>query len=75
MTGIFQRRETVEVRAKKRLIHKQWYTMIHVLYDTPSNFGVDSASLASQTHFCKIKGKGLVNCVYKLCPTGMQLDG
>ena len=31
-------------------------------------------SLASQTHFCK-KRKGLVNCVYKLCPTGMQLSG
>ena len=31
-------------------------------------------SLASQTHFRK-KGKGLVNCVYKPCPTGMQLAG
>ena len=31
-------------------------------------------SLTSQTHFRK-KGKGLVNCVYKLCPTGMQLAG
>ena len=58
MTGIFQRRETVQVRAKKRLIHRQWYTMIHVLCDTPSNYGVDSASLASQTHFRKIKRDG-----------------
>ena len=33
-----------------------------------------SASLASQTHFRK-RGKGLVNCVYKPCPTGMQLAG
>ena len=31
-------------------------------------------SLASQTHFRK-RGKGLVNCVYKPCPTGMQLAG
>ena len=27
-------------------------------------------SLAIQTHLCK-KGKGLVNCVYKLCPTAL----
>ena len=27
-----------------------------------------------QTHFPK-RGKGLVNCVYKPCPTGMQLAG
>ena len=33
-----------------------------------------SSSLASQTHFRK-KGKGLVNYVYKPCPTGMQLAG
>ena len=33
-----------------------------------------SLSLASHTHFHK-KGKGLVNCVYKPCPTGMQLAG
>ena len=33
-----------------------------------------SLSLASQTHFHR-KGKGLVNCVYKLCLTGMQLAG
>ena len=32
------------------------------------------SSLASQTHFRK-RGKGLVNCVYKPCPTGMQLAG
>ena len=31
-------------------------------------------SLASQTQFRK-RGKGLVNCVYKSCPTGMQLAG
>ena len=30
------------------------------------------ASLSSQTHFRK-RGKGLVNCEYKPCPTGMQL--
>ena len=32
-------------------------------------------SLASQTHFRKKKEKDLVNCVYKLCPTRMQLAG
>ena len=31
-------------------------------------------SLARQTHFCK-RGKGLVNLVYKPCPTRMQLAG
>ena len=36
--------------------------------------GILYFSLASQTHFRK-RGKGLVNCVYKLCPTGMQLAG
>ena len=30
------------------------------------------SSLASQTHYRK-RGKGLVNCIYKPCPTGMQL--
>ena len=35
---------------------------------------IDNISLASQTHFRK-RGKGLVNCVYKHCPTGMQLAG
>ena len=36
--------------------------------------GRGSLSLASQTHFRK-RGKGMVNSVYKYCPTGMQLAG
>ena len=32
------------------------------------------SSLASQTHFRK-RGKGLVNSVYKPCPTRMQIAG
>ena len=39
-----------------------------------SIFTMTRVSLASQTHFRK-RGKGLVNCVYKPCPTGMQLAG
>ena len=35
---------------------------------------LNGVSLASQTHFRK-RGKGLVNCVYKPCPTRMQLAG
>ena len=35
---------------------------------------MQTTSLTSQTHFRK-RGKGLVNCVYKPCPTGMQLAG
>ena len=31
---------------------------------------MDNISLANPTHFRK-KGKGLVNCVYKLCPTAL----
>ena len=33
--------------------------------------GLNWASLVNWTHFTK--REGLVNCVYKLCPTGMQL--
>ena len=29
-------------------------------------------SVESHTYFCK-KGEHLVNCIYKQCPTGMQL--
>ena len=35
-------------------------------------WGVPIPNLADQISFCG-EGKGLVNCIYKLCPTGMQL--
>ena len=37
---------------------------------TPHPFRWPDSSLASQTHFRK-RGKGLVNCVYKPCPTAL----
>ena len=46
----------------------------HVLPYFDLWFHTISCSLASQIHFRK-RGKGLVNCVYKPCPTGMQLAG
>ena len=43
------------------------------IFDQNSTLNPSLLSLASQTHFRK-KGMGLVNCIYKPGPTGMQLD-
>ena len=39
------------------------------------NMHVNMTSLTSQTHFMKKEGKGLVNCVYKPCPTTLYSVG
>ena len=42
---------------------------MHCMYTMYSGVG---SSLTSQTYFCK-KGKGVVNCVNKLCPVALYI--
>ena len=74
--------QDLSVRRLKKLTEEKitWLLAAHGIrticsvYTVMRSLPVGMTSLTSQTHFRK-RGKGLVNCVYKPCPTGMQLAG